>query len=85
MLFAIRIEQGFGAPLALVVTSARAVGVHIAPIILGLRMLQWIAIHFTRGRVQDFRPRALRQTEEMLIKKQAYLETKVAAVSYYAL
>lgn len=54
--------EGLGHTLALVVARAHADGVDVAPVLLLLRVLQGVAVHLGRGREQEARLDALRQT-----------------------
>jgi len=46
-------EHGLGAALALVVAGADAVGVHVSPVVLSLRMHLGVAVDFARGCLED--------------------------------
>src|SRR2546426_12066174 len=46
-------EQGLGATLSLIIARPRTDGIHVAPIILGLRMNRWIAINLACRSLQN--------------------------------
>ena len=59
-------RHGLRVALGLVVDAARADGVDVAPVLLGLRMDQWVAVDLGRGREQE--PGALRLREPQRVE-----------------
>ena len=72
----IRHRQRLGEALGLVVHAARADGVHVAPVRLGLRVHERIAVHLARGREEEARALLLRQAERVVRAERAHLERR---------
>ena len=70
----VRHRHGLGESLRLVVDAAGADGVDVAPVGLGLRVHQWIAVGLRRGRQHELRARGLGQTERVQRPERAHLE-----------
>ncbi len=48
-----RDDQGLPEALRFVIARPRADGVHVSPVLLGLRMDQWVTVDLGRGHVQE--------------------------------
>src|SRR5579885_60903 len=66
--------QRLGEPLGLVVTAARADGVDVAPVFLGLWMDERVAINLGRGSQQEPRPFVFGQAERLVRAQRADLQ-----------
>src|SRR5262249_22327853 len=77
-------EQGFCGPLSFIITGSRPDRVHMAPVVLGLRMLLRIAIDLARGRLKNARVEPLGETEHVDGAKHArlYRVNRVVLIVY---
>ena len=67
-------RERFGTALGLVVTAARADGVHVSPVALGLRMDEWVAIHLRRRREHETGVVGARQLEQVECAERAHFQ-----------
>ena len=58
-------KQGFGAPLAFVVAGSYADGIHMAPVVFGLRVHLGIAVYLAGGCLEYLGPSALGQSQHV--------------------
>jgi hypothetical protein len=70
----VRHGDRLGEPLGLVVDAARADGVHVAPVVLGLRVHLGVAVHLARRREEEPRALGLGQAEAVVGAEAADLE-----------
>ena len=67
-------RDGFGKSLCLVIDTARTHGVYVAPIRLGLRVHERIAVHLRRGGEKEPGPLGLGEAEGVVRAQRAHLE-----------